>query len=119
MNFNQKDTAIFIFCIDRTVTVRFMMWLTNKKGEITMKKTSVIAVGAAAAVGVMGVSLGKKVKVLCRSLSSFKDENLAHTFQHTPEIQPTKKIGRGCGQRRRDQVRKIFFRRRRGHLVFL
>ncbi len=60
-----------------------------------MKKTSVIAVGAAAAVGVMGVSLGKKVKVLCRSLSSFKDENLAHTFQHTPEIQPTKKIGRG------------------------
>ena len=29
------------------------------------------------------------------SLRSFKDENLAYTFQHTPEIQPTKKISRG------------------------
>ena len=31
------------------------------------------------------------------SLKSFKDENLAYTFQHTPEIQPTKKISRGDG----------------------
>ena len=29
------------------------------------------------------------------SLNSFKDENLAYTFQHTPEIQPTKKISKG------------------------
>lgn len=60
-----------------------------------MKKTSVIVVGAAAAVGVAGISFGKKIKTLYRSLNSFKDENLAHTFQHTPEIQPTKKISRG------------------------
>lgn len=60
-----------------------------------MKKTNVIVVGAAAAVGVAGISFGKKIKTLYKSLNSFKDENLAHTFQHTPEIQPTKKIGRG------------------------
>lgn len=60
-----------------------------------MKKTSVIVVGAAAVVGVAGISFGKKIKTLYRSLNSFKDENLAHTFQHTPEIQPTKKISRG------------------------
>lgn len=60
-----------------------------------MKKTSVIVVGAAAAVGVVGISFGKKIKTLYQSLNSFKDENLAHTFQHTPEIQPTKKISRG------------------------
>lgn len=50
-----------------------------------------IVVGAAAAVGVVGISFGKKIKTLYQSLNSFKDENLAHTFQHTPEIQPTKK----------------------------
>lgn len=33
--------------------------------------------------------------MLYTSLNSFKDENLAHTFQHTPEIQPTKKINKG------------------------
>ena len=60
-----------------------------------MKKTSVIVVGAAAAVGVVGISFGKKIKTLYQSLNSFKDKNLAHTFQHTPEIQPTKKISRG------------------------
>lgn len=37
----------------------------------------------------------KKIKMLYTSLNSFKDENLAHTFQHTPEIQPTKKISKG------------------------
>lgn len=36
-----------------------------------------------------------KIKMLYISLQSFKDENLAHTFQHTPEIQPVKKIARG------------------------
>lgn len=60
-----------------------------------MKKTSVIVVGAVAAVGVAGISFGKKIKTLYQSLNSFKDKNLAHTFQHTPEIQPTKKISRG------------------------
>ena len=38
---------------------------------------------------------GEKIKILHTSLKSFKDENLAYTFQHTPEIQPTKKISRG------------------------
>ena len=36
-----------------------------------------------------------KIKMLYISLQSFKDENLAHTFQHTQEIQPVKKIARG------------------------
>ena len=67
----------------------------SKKGGNKMKKTSVIVVGAAAAVGVVGISFGKKIKTLYQSLNSFKDENLAHTFQHTPEIQPTRKISRG------------------------
>lgn len=60
-----------------------------------MKKKGMIAVGAAAVVGIAGISFGKKLKTLYTSLNSFKDENLAHTFQHTPEIQPTKKISRG------------------------
>lgn len=37
----------------------------------------------------------KRIKMLFTSFNSFKDENLAHTFQHTPEIQPTKKISKG------------------------
>lgn len=73
-----------------------MMGIVRKdKGGNEMKKTSVIVVGAAAAVGVAGISFGKKIKTLYQSLNSFKDKNLAHTFQHTPEIQPTKKISRG------------------------
>ncbi len=60
-----------------------------------MKKKGMIAVGAAAVVGIAGISFGKKLKTLYTSLNSFKDENLAHTFQHTPEIQPTRKISRG------------------------
>ena len=31
----------------------------------------------------------ERLSLLYRSLQSFKDENLAYTFQHTPEIQPT------------------------------
>ncbi len=37
----------------------------------------------------------KRIKMLFTSFNSFKDKNLAHTFQHTPEIQPTKKISKG------------------------
>lgn len=60
------------------------------------KKWIKIAIGAAAALtGVLLVCFGEKIKTICVSLNSFRDENLAHTFQHTPEIQPTKKIS--CG----------------------
>lgn len=41
------------------------------------------------------MGFGEKVKILTTSLNSFKDENLAYTFQHTPEIQPTERISRG------------------------
>lgn len=54
-----------------------------------------VTVGVAAVIGVVCLCFGKKIKILYTSLNSFKDENLAHTFQHTPEIQPTKKIGKG------------------------
>ncbi len=55
-----------------------------------------IAVGCAAlAAGVLWFCFGEKIKILSTSLNSFKNENLAHTFQHTPEIQPTKKISAG------------------------
>lgn len=59
------------------------------------KQTCMIAAGAAATAGTLWFFLGKKIKMLYTSLNSFKDENLAHTFQHTPEIQPTKKINKG------------------------
>jgi hypothetical protein len=42
-----------------------------------------------------GVCFGEKIKILHTSLKSFKDETLAYTFHHTPEIQPTKQISRG------------------------
>lgn len=45
--------------------------------------------------GVIWIGFGKKIKILYTSLNSFKDENLAHTFQNTPQIQPTKTIHRG------------------------
>lgn len=54
-----------------------------------------VTVGVAAVIGVVCLCFGKKIKILYTSLNSFKDENLAHTFQHTPEIQPTKKISKG------------------------
>ena len=38
---------------------------------------------------------GEKIKILYKSLNSFKDDNLAYTFQHTKEIQPVKKIQKG------------------------
>lgn len=40
---------------------------------------------------------GKRIKNMYVSLNSFKDENLAHTFQHTPEIQPVNIIENGDG----------------------
>ncbi len=52
--------------------------------------------GAAVAATVFGLVFGKKIKTLYTSLNSFKNENLAHTFQNTPSIQPTKKISRGA-----------------------
>ena len=54
-----------------------------------------IAASTAALAAVLWLIFGEKIKVLYTSLNSFKDENLAHTFQHTPEIQPVKKISRG------------------------
>lgn len=56
-----------------------------------MKKKGMIAVGAAAVVGIAGISFGKKLKTLYTSLNSFKDENLAHTFQHTLKYSPPEK----------------------------
>lgn len=60
------------------------------------KKWIGITIGTIAVLtGVVLVCFGGKIKTIYVSLNSFKDENLAHTFQHTPEIQPTKKISKG------------------------
>lgn len=58
-------------------------------------KFGMAAVCTAIAAGALWLCFGEKIKILHTSLKSFKDENLAYTFQHTPEIQPTKKISRG------------------------
>ena len=60
-----------------------------------IKKAGIVIAGVVVAAGIVWGLCGKKVKMLYTSLNSFKDENLAHTFQHTPEIQPTRKISRG------------------------
>lgn len=63
-----------------------------------MKKKKYIGIAVACVVVLIGVlwfCFGEKIKILRTSLESFKDENLAYTFQHTPEIQPTKKINSG------------------------
>ncbi len=60
-----------------------------------IKKAGIVIAGVVVAAGIVWGLCGKKVKMLYTSLNSFKDENLAHTFQHTPEIQPTKKISAG------------------------
>ena len=65
-----------------------------------MKKMRVFGMAAACTAivaGALWLCFGEKIKILHTSLKSFKDENLAYTFQHTPEIQPTKKISRGDG----------------------
>ena len=59
------------------------------------KRLGIVVVGVVAVAGILWACFGKKIKVLYTSLNSFKDENLAYTFQHTPEIQPTKKISKG------------------------
>ena len=58
-------------------------------------KLGMTAACTAIAAGALWLCFGEKIKILHTSLKSFKDENLAYTFQHTPEIQPTKKISRG------------------------
>ena len=61
-----------------------------------MKKTiCAVAIGIAAVLGLIWIGFGKKIKILYTSLNSFKEENLAETFQNTPQIQPTKKICKG------------------------
>lgn len=72
----------------------------KERKKIDMKKMKAVWIGVAAVAVVVGglwLIFGKKIRVLYTSLNSFKDENLAYTFQHTPEIQPTKKISRGEG----------------------
>ena len=58
------------------------------------KRVGIVAVCIAVIVGAVWLCFGDKISLIYTSLNSFKDENLAHTFQHTPEIQPTVKIGR-------------------------
>lgn len=60
-----------------------------------MKGLCIVAAVVIALVAVGAFFFGEKIKMICISLQSFQDENLAHTFQHTPEIQPVKKIARG------------------------
>lgn len=54
----------------------------------------IAAVCIAVIAGGIWLCFGDKIALINTSLNSFKDENLAHTFQHTPEIQPTVKIGK-------------------------
>lgn len=60
-----------------------------------MKRFGIMVLCAALVLGALWLCLGEKISILYTSLNSFKDENLAHTFQHTPEIQPTVTIHRG------------------------
>lgn len=59
------------------------------------KRIGIVIASVVIIAGIVWGLFGKKIKMLYTSLNSFKDENLAHTFQHTPEIQPTKKISAG------------------------
>lgn len=58
------------------------------------KRVGIVAVCIAVIIGAVWLCFGDKISLIYTSLNSFKDENLAHTFQHTPEIQPTVRIGR-------------------------
>lgn len=60
-----------------------------------IKVWSMVLAGIMVIFIVLWIVFGEKVKILYTSLNSFQDENLAYTFQHTPEIQPTKKINKG------------------------
>ena len=75
----------------------------SKKTMTNKKKLWIVIGGAAAAAAVFGLAFGSKIKTLYTSLNSFKDENLAHTFQNTPDIQPTK---RSAGKVRRLRFKK-------------
>lgn len=60
------------------------------------KRFGLAVIGVIAIItGTLWFCFGKKIKTLYTSLKSFKNENLAYTFQHTPQIQPTKKISKG------------------------
>lgn len=59
-----------------------------------LKRAGILAGCTALIMGAVWLCLGDKISLLYASLNSFKDENLAHTFQHTPEIQPTVTIGK-------------------------
>lgn len=57
-----------------------------------------IAIGVIVLIaGILLLIFGKRLKRMYVSLNSFRDKNLAYTFQHTPEIQPVKRIKRGDG----------------------
>lgn len=59
-----------------------------------LKRIGIIVGCIAVILGVIWLCFGDKLSMLYTSLNSFKDENLAYTFQHTPEIQPTSQIGK-------------------------
>ena len=61
-------------------------------------KKFMIAIGVIVLIaGILLLIFGKRLKRMYVSLNSFRDKNLAYTFQHTPEIQPVKHIKRGDG----------------------
>lgn len=61
-------------------------------------KKFMIAIGVIVLIaGILLLIFGKRLKRMYVSLNSFRDKNLAYTFQHTPEIQPVQRIKRGDG----------------------
>ena len=62
-------------------------------------KKFMIAIGVIVLIaGILLLIFGKRLKRMYVSLNSFRaQKNLAYTFQHTPEIQPVKRIKRGDG----------------------
>ena len=52
------------------------------------KRLGIVLCCLALILGAIWFCFGERLSLLYRSLQSFKDENLAYTFQHTPEIQP-------------------------------
>ena len=53
------------------------------------KRLGIVLCCLALILGAIWFCFVERLSLLYRSLQSFKDENLAYTFQHTPEIQPT------------------------------
>ena len=60
------------------------------------KRLGIVLCCLALILGAIWFCFGERLSLLYRSLQSFKDENLAYTFQHTPEIQPTVTIQGGA-----------------------